>query len=57
MMATTLVSLAQLLFNKYLPAGNYPLSVTALLLIAPAIGVILIAVKKFVFQSPPAGVN
>lgn len=57
MMVTTLVSLAQLLFNKYLPAGNYPLSVTALLLIALAIGVILIAVKKFVFQRPPAGVN
>lgn len=46
MMVTTLDSLWQLLFIKYLPAKNYPLAVTAILLILLSVGVIVLAVQK-----------
>lgn len=46
MMVTTLDSLWQLLFVKYLPAKNYPLAVTAILLMLLSVGVIVLAVQK-----------
>jgi len=47
MMATTLASLWLLLFNKYIPNANYPLIVTDVLLMFLAVGVIVLAVRKF----------
>jgi len=46
MMVTTLASLWQLLFNKYLPTKNYPLAVTDILLMILSVGVIILAVQK-----------
>lgn len=46
MMITTLVSLWQLLVNKYIPGGNYPLIVTDVVLMLLAVGVIVLAVQK-----------
>jgi len=46
MMATTLYSLVLLLFTKYLPKNNYALAVMDILLIALAVGVIVLAIKK-----------
>lgn len=48
MMVTTLASLWQLLFNNYLPAKNYPLAVTAILLMLLSAGVIVLAIQKIV---------
>ncbi len=48
MMVTTLASLWQLLFNKYLPTKNYPLAVTDILLMLLSLGVIILAVQKLV---------
>ena len=47
MMATTLVSLWQLLTNKYLPNRNYPLTVTAIVLMLLAAGVIVLALRQW----------
>ena len=46
MMGTTLVSLWQLLVNKYLPGHNYPLVITDLLLMTLAAGVIFLAARR-----------
>ena len=48
MMITTLVSLWQLLVNKYIPGGNYPLIVTDVVLMLLAVGVIVLAIQKSV---------
>lgn len=48
MMATTLYSLFSLLVNQYLPKQNYALAAVALLLIVLAVGVIGLAVKKWI---------
>jgi len=47
MMATTLVSLWQLLFKKYIPTHNYPLMATDILLMLLAVGVVVLAIRKF----------
>ncbi len=46
MMVTTLMALWTLLTTRYLPKANYPLSLTAILLMALSVGVIYLAVKK-----------
>ena len=46
MMATTLCSLWQMLTKQYLPEHNYPLGITAILLILLSVGVIVLAVNK-----------
>ena len=47
MMITTLVSLWQLLINKYIPGGKYPLIVTDALLMLLALGVIVLALRQW----------
>ncbi len=47
MMATTLVALVNLLITKYIPTKNIPLIFTDVLLILLAIGVIVLAIRKF----------
>jgi len=47
MMVTTLYSLYVLLIEKYLPAKNFALSFFAILLIVLAVGVIILAFKKW----------
>jgi len=46
MMVTTLYSLWQMLTRQYMPQNNYPLSITAILLILLSIGVIFLATNK-----------
>jgi len=46
MMVTTLYSLWQMLTRQYMPQNNYPLSITAILLILLSIGVIFLAINK-----------
>jgi len=46
MMVTTLYSLWQMLTKQYIPEHNYPLSITAILLILLSLGVIFLAVNK-----------
>jgi carbon starvation protein len=46
MMTTTLCSLWQMLTKQYLPEHNYPLGITATLLILLSVGVIVLAVNK-----------
>ncbi len=46
MMATTLVSLWKLLFEQYLPKRNIPLTLTSVLLMLLALGVIVLAVRR-----------
>lgn len=53
MMLTTMVSLASLLMTKYLPAGNYPLIVTDIFMMLLAIGVIILAIRKFIHPVRP----
>ncbi|PKN18121.1 MAG: carbon starvation protein A [Deltaproteobacteria bacterium HGW-Deltaproteobacteria-6] len=47
MMATTLYSLVSLLINKYIPKNNVALALVDILLIVLAIGVIILAYKKW----------
>ncbi len=47
MMVTTLYSLISLLFNKYIPKNNIALALVDVLLIILAIGVIILAYKKW----------
>jgi len=47
MMVTTLYSLYSLLVNQYLPKKNYALSAVDVLLIVLAVGVIVLAAKKW----------
>jgi carbon starvation protein len=44
---TTLVSLAELLFRRYLPAGNHLLSITAVLLLILSLGIVVIIIRSF----------
>jgi len=46
MMATTIYSLWQMLTKQYMPEHNYPLGITAILLILLSVGVIFLAVNK-----------
>ncbi len=46
MMATTLYSLWEMLTKQYMPKHNYPLTITAILLILLSVGVIFLAVNK-----------
>lgn len=46
MLITTLVALYKLLVNKYLPANNWPLVVTDVILIIMSIGVTILALSK-----------
>jgi len=46
MMITTIYSLWQMLTKQYMPEHNYPLSITAILLILLSAGVIFLAVNK-----------
>jgi len=46
MMATTICSLWQMLIKQYMPQSNYPLAITAILLILLSVGVIFLAVDK-----------
>jgi carbon starvation protein len=46
MMATTIYSLWKMLVAQYLPEHNYPLSITAIVLILLSIGVISLAINK-----------
>ncbi len=46
MMATTLYSLWHMLTKQYMPEHNYPLGITAILLILLSVGVIFLAVNK-----------
>jgi uncharacterized membrane protein YidH (DUF202 family) len=46
-MVTTLYSLISLLFNKYIPKNNIALALVDVLLIILAIGVIILAYKKW----------
>jgi hypothetical protein len=45
-MATTLYSLWQMLTKQYMPEHNYPLGITAILLILLSVGVIFLAINK-----------
>jgi len=47
MIVTSMAALYFLLVNKYLPAANYPLIITDLILMALAVGVVILAVKRF----------
>lgn len=44
---TTIASLTQLLFRRYLPAGNHLLSVTAVALLVLSLGVIVLMLRSF----------
>lgn len=57
MMVTTLSSLWQLLFTKYLPAKNYPLSVTAVLLMVLSVGVIVLAAQRLTNVNKFSGIE
>ena len=46
MTATTLYALSHLLLNTYLPAGNWPLIITDLVLILMSVGVAIVAVTR-----------
>ncbi|OIO33866.1 MAG: carbon starvation protein A [Candidatus Omnitrophica bacterium CG1_02_40_15] len=46
MMATTLYSLWEMLTKQYIPERNFPLAITAILLILLSVGVIFLAVNK-----------
>ncbi|MEW6663053.1 MAG: carbon starvation protein A [Bacillota bacterium] len=46
MMVTTLFALYRLLVDRYLPTNNIPLTISAIVLIALAIGVIFLSAKK-----------
>jgi len=46
MMATTVVSLIILLFNKYIPTGNIPLMIAAIILLILAGALAVIAIGK-----------
>ena len=46
MMLTTLYSLWQMLTKQYMPEHNYPLSITAILLILLSVGVVFLAINK-----------
>jgi len=52
MMVTTIASLSYYLVVKYLPSGNTVLAVTDLLLLALAIGVLILSVRQFMHRRP-----
>ena len=47
MMITSTASLVMLLFNTYLPKGNWPLVAADVVLLALSVGLIIIAIQKF----------
>ena len=47
MMITSIASLVMLLFNTYLPKGNWPLVISDIVLLALSVGLIIIAIQRF----------
>ncbi len=50
MICTTIVALGYYLFVKYLPSGNILLAVTDILLLALALGVLVLSIREFIYS-------